>query len=254
MSRHPPQPHVSVVIPAHDERDNIGPLIDEVIARMPAGHSFEVIAVDDGSRDGTGELLIGLMAGRPCLRVLRHPRQAGQSTALVSGIRAARAEWVLTLDGDGQNDPVDIPRLLAWRDDPERPADVRLVCGHRAQRRDTWVKRWSSHIATFARGRLLGDRTPDAGCGLKLIHRASFLALPVFDHMHRFLPVLFRRQGHGVVSLAVQHRPRRTGRSKYGVMDRLWVGIVDLAGVAWLQRRRLESEPVECPHEDRQRP
>ncbi len=241
------QPHLSVVIPVCDERDNIGPLIDEVITRLPTGRGGEVIVVDDGSRDGTGELLAGLLESRPDLRVLQHRHRAGQSAALVAGIRAARAEWIVTLDGDGQNDPVDIPRLLAWLDDPARPVTVRLVCGHRIARRDSVLKRWSSQVAGCARHAVLGDGTPDAGCGLKLIHRPTFLALPIFDHMHRFLPALVQMHGHGVLSLPVRHRPRRSGRSKYGVLDRLWVGIVDLVGVVWLSRRRLRGEPEELP-------
>jgi len=239
------QPYLSVVIPVCDERDNIGPLIDEVLALLPTGRGCEVIVVDDGSRDGSGELLAGLLETRPCLRVLQHQSRAGQSAALVGGIRAARAEWVVTLDGDGQNDPIDIPRLVAWLEDPARPAAVRLVCGHRIARRDTVLKRWSSRVAGLARRAVLGDDTPDAGCGLKLIHRSTFLALPIFDHVHRFLPALVQMHGHGVLSLPVQHRSRRSGRSKYGVLDRLWVGIVDLAGVAWLSRRRLRGEPKE---------
>jgi dolichol-phosphate mannosyltransferase len=244
-------PRLSVVIPAYNESGNISALVDEVIASVPDSHAFELIVVDDGSRDDTARVLTSLLPTRPALRVLEHRRNAGQSAAISSGVRAARADWIITLDGDGQNDPADIPKLLAWLDAPGRDPAVRLVCGHRAHRADTWVKRWSSRVANAVRGWALQDGTPDTGCGLKLIHRNSFLALPAFDHMHRFLPALIRRQGHGVVSLVVNHRPRRAGQSKYGVMNRLWVGIVDLVGVAWLQRRRLGGEPVEIAATER---
>jgi dolichol-phosphate mannosyltransferase len=173
------------------------------------------------------------------LRVLRHRRSAGQSAALVSAIRAARGTWIATLDGDGQNDPADIPALLARAEAADSPA---LVAGWRARRRDTALKRLSSRLANAVRGALLGDRTPDTGCGLKVFRRETFLRLPPFDHMHRFLPALVRRDGGTVVNQRVNHRPRAAGRSKYGVMNRLFVGIVDLFGVMWLQRRPIRPE------------
>jgi dolichol-phosphate mannosyltransferase len=174
----------------------------------------------------------------PALRLLRHSRRSGQSAAVVTGVRQARADWVATLDGDGQNDPADIPRLraallAAQAQDPR----VRLVMGNRTTRRDTWLRRLSSRIANGVRARLLGDGTPDTGCGIKLLHRPTFLELPVFDHMHRFLPALYRRAGASVISVPVAHRPRTLGRSKYGLNNRLWVGLVDLWGVRWLQAR-----------------
>lgn len=238
-------PQISIVIPAYNECDNIAILVDEVLAALPAALHCELIVVDDGSTDGTREVLLERLACRPALRLLRHTRNFGQSSALATGLRAARADWVITLDGDGQNDPADIASLLHWLGDPERPSTVRMVCGHRARRRDRWVKRWSSRIANGVRAWALGDGTPDTGCGLKLIHRESFLCVPAFNHMHRFLPALFRRQGFDIVSVVVNHRPRLAGRSKYGVFNRLWVGIVDLIGVAWLQRRRLLPEHQE---------
>jgi dolichol-phosphate mannosyltransferase len=167
---------------------------------------------------------------------MRHSRRSGQSAALCSGMRLARADWVATLDGDGQNDPADIPRLIAARDlDPVSP--VRLYMGHRTKRRDTWLRRVSSRVANGVRSRMLRDATPDTGCGIKLIHRDTFMELPRFDHMHRFLPALMQRQGAGVESVPVHHRERERGTSKYGLFDRLWVGIVDLFGVMWLARR-----------------
>ena len=151
-------------------------------------------------------------------------------------MRAARGEWVATLDGDGQNDPADIPKLLAARDSA-RAATLWLIAGYRKTRRDTWLKRLSSRIANAVRSNLLGDATPDTGCGLKLVARAAYLELPFFDHMHRFLPALVQRNGGATISVEVNHRPRTRGTSNYGLFDRLWVGIVDLVGVMWLKRR-----------------
>jgi glycosyltransferase involved in cell wall biosynthesis len=168
--------------------------------------------------------------------LLRHSARSGQSAAVHSGVRAARAPWIATLDGDGQNDPHDLINLLAARGEPAN-AGVRLFMGNRTTRRDTWLRRLSSRIANGVRGGLLGDGTPDTGCGIKVFERETFLQLPVFDHMHRFLPALFQRAGSRVVSVPVNHRPRTRGRSKYGLHNRLWVGIVDLFGVMWLKAR-----------------
>jgi dolichol-phosphate mannosyltransferase len=173
------------------------------------------------------------------LRVVRHRRSAGQSAALATGIRAARGVWIATLDGDGQNDPADIPALHARAQAPDAPA---LVAGWRARRRDTALKRFSSRLANGVRAALLGDSTPDTGCGLKVFRRETFLRLPAFNHMHRFLPALVQRDGGLVVNQRVNHRPRAAGTSKYGVMNRLFVGIVDLLGVMWLQRRPVRPE------------
>jgi dolichol-phosphate mannosyltransferase len=167
---------------------------------------------------------------------LRHKASCGQSMAIHTGVKAARAPWIATLDADGQNDPADIPKL--WEvARAALPSPPLLVAGHRTRRRDTWSKRAASRLANAIRRRLLGDGTPDTGCGLKLFRRDLFLELPAFDHMHRFLPALVLRQGGTVVSVPVNHRPRERGRSNYGVLDRLWVGIVDLCGVMWLRRR-----------------
>ena len=231
-------PEISVVVPVRDEEDNIDTLLAEIAAAL-AGRSFEVVYVDDGSADATPARLAAASARMPGLRVLRHRRSAGQSAALVTGIRAARGTWIATLDGDGQNDPADIPSLLARATQDDAPA---LVAGWRARRRDTRLKRVSSRLANAVRAALLGDRTPDTGCGLKVFRRETFLRLPPFDHMHRFLPALVQRDGGLVVNVPVNHRPRAAGRSKYGVMNRLWVGIVDLLGVMWLQRRPVRPE------------
>jgi glycosyltransferase involved in cell wall biosynthesis len=231
---------LSVVIPAHNEAENIGPLVREIRAALGAGGDWEIVVVDDGSSDGTGARAADAACEVPHLTVARHPIPMGQSFAVVTGVRAAVAPWVATLDGDGQNDPADIPRLLAARDREAALGDRRgplLLAGYRASRRDSWLKRVSSRVANGVRGRLLGDRSPDTGCGLKLFEREAFLALPHFDHMHRFLPALFLRAGGRVVSVEVRHRPRTRGRSHYGLFNRLWVGIVDMFGVMWLMRR-----------------
>ena len=231
---------LSVVIPAHNEAENIAPLIREIGAALSGtgGAEWEVVVVDDGSGDGTGARATAAACDVPHLTVVRHPAPRGQSFAVVTGVRAATAPWIATLDGDGQNDPADIPRLLAARDREAGRGGPLLLAGYRAERRDSWVKRVSSRTANGVRGRLLGDATPDTGCGLKLFEREAFLALPHFDHMHRFLPALFLRAGGRVVSVEVGHRPRTRGRSHYGTFNRLWVGIVDMLGVMWLMRRQ----------------
>ena len=228
---------LSVVVPVLNEADNIAPLVDEIQAALDGVVDYEVIYVDDGSTDGTGERLDEArrrLGGK--LRVLRHRRCYGQSSAVCSGVRAARAPWIATLDGDGQNDPADIPRLLAVRDEPGRE-NLQLVSSVRRKRRDNLLRRLSSKIANGVRQRLLQDRTPDSASGLKLFSRQAFLDLPAFDHMHRFIPALILRGGGGMATVEVSHRPRTRGKSKYGVRNRLWVGIVDMLGVAWLQRR-----------------
>jgi len=232
-------PELSLVVPVHNEAENLVPLVREIRAALDEGFDYELVCVDDGSEDGTGERLSTLATEFPRLRVISHPQRTGQSGALVTGVRAARAPWIVTLDGDGQNDPADIPRLVAAVQDPNAAPGLRLVIGNRNLRRDSWVKRFSSRVANAVRARLLGDATPDTGCGLKLFSREAFLAVPQFDHMHRFLPALFLRSGWGVASVKVNHRPRHAGQSHYGVLDRLWVGIVDVIGVQWLQHRPL---------------
>nr|WP_254452418.1 glycosyltransferase [Roseicella sp. DB1501] len=228
---------LSVVIPVRNEAPNVAPLVAEIEAAL-AGLPHEIIYVDDGSTDETGAALRVAAATAP-VRILRHRSSCGQSAAVVTGVKAARGRWIATLDGDGQNDPADIPRLLARAEAEAREgaAGGILVAGHRVTRRDSWVKRRSSRIANAVRAWLLRDDTPDSGCGLKLFPRALFLDLPHFDHMHRFLPALVLRQGGRVVSEPVNHRPRTRGASNYGTLDRLAVSLFDLIGVAWLQRR-----------------
>jgi dolichol-phosphate mannosyltransferase len=228
----PPPPLLSVVIPVRNEAPNIAPLVAEIEAAL-AGIAHEIVYVDDGSSDGTAAALRAAAAGAP-LRFLRHRGSCGQSAAIVTGVKAARGTWIATLDGDGQNDPADIPRLL---ERAQAECGAILVAGHRVTRRDSWVKRRSSRIANRVRAWMLRDATPDTGCGLKVFPRALFLDLPHFDHMHRFLPALVLRQGGRVVSEPVNHRPRVRGASNYGTLDRLAVSLFDLVGVAWLQRR-----------------
>jgi len=238
---------LSIVVPVRNEEDNILPLLAEIHAALEGRGDFEVIYVDDGSTDATPARLAEAMARFPRLRVLAHRASCGQSAALMTGFRAARGEWIATLDGDGQNDPADIPKLLAARDGSGRAANLQLVAGYRKKRQDTWLKRFSSRVANGVRSRLLGDATPDTGCGLKLILRSAVLELPVFDHMHRFLPALVQRNGGATLSVEVNHRPRTRGTSSYGVLDRLGVGIVDLFGVMWLKRRSRRPQVRELP-------
>ncbi|WP_158743256.1 glycosyltransferase family 2 protein [Acidisphaera sp. L21] len=234
---------LSVVVPVRNEADNIAQLVAEIEAAL-ATVLHEIVYVDDGSTDATPQKLLEAQATAP-VTMRRHRVSCGQSAAIVTGVRAARGTWIATLDGDGQNDPADIPALLARA---QAMTDLVLIAGHRVTRRDTQTKRLASRLANGIRKRLLGDATPDTGCGLKLFRRDAFLALPHFDHMHRYLPALFIRAGGRVESVPVNHRPRTRGTSNYGTLDRLWVGIFDLAGVYWLQRRG--NQPVVEPVED----
>jgi dolichol-phosphate mannosyltransferase len=231
---------LALVIPVCNEAGNIAPLLDEIATTLAGWHDYEIIVVDDGSTDATALQLAEARQRYPALRVIRHRHRSGQSAALVTGIRAARAYWVLTLDGDGQNDPADIPRLYEAMD--RAPDDLWLVAGVRRRRADNWLKRLSSRLANRLRRAVLRDQAVDSACGLRLLARESFLALPQFDHMHRFLPALIRRQGGRVQFVEVTGRARRHGRSHYGIRNRLWAGLVDLLGVAWLQRRALQPD------------
>ena len=210
----------------------MAPLIAEIETAL-AAIPHEIVYVDDGSTDETPRCLAEQRSRAP-LVVRRHRSSCGQSAAILTGVRAARGTWIATLDGDGQNDPADIPALFTQA---QNATGMVLTAGHRVTRRDTRTKRLASRLANRIRAGLLGDATPDTGCGLKLFRRDAFLALPHFDHMHRYLPALFIREGGRVVSVPVNHRPRTRGTSNYGMLDRLWVGIFDLAGVFWLQRR-----------------
>ncbi len=228
-------PQLSVVIPAFNEEGNIAALLAECVAALRGVVAFEVIFVDDRSRDGTLAVLQSAKANTPELRVIAHETQSGQSTAIHTGVKAARGAWVATLDGDGQNDPADLPKLLAARD--AGAPGVKLYAGWRVNRQDTGSKKWASKWANGIRSRLLRDATPDTGCGTKLFERAAFLDLPYFDHMHRYLPALMQRAGWQTVSVPVNHRPRGAGASKYTNLGRALVGVRDLMGVAWLIKR-----------------
>jgi dolichol-phosphate mannosyltransferase len=229
----------SIVVPVYNEAGNIRPLVEEICAALAGRNGWELLYVNDGSDDGTRGELYQAQADCTELRVLQHSQRSGQSSALLTGVRAARASWIITLDGDGQNDPADIPLLIDRLAMENASSTGVMLVGHRTHRRDNLLKRLSSRIANAVRSRLLKDATPDTGCGLKLFPRELFLALPAFDHMHRFLPALMQRQGAHVLSVPVRHRSRERGVSKYGIHNRLWVGLVDMAGVMWLQHRRL---------------
>lgn len=226
---------LSIVIPVFNEQDNIGPLLQEVAQTLQDTVAFEILCVDDHSEDRTLSTLRQLQQSLPMLRVLQHQQRAGQSTAVRNGVKAARGSWIVTLDGDGQNDPADIPQLLQARDAAD--TKVKLIAGWRVQRRDSASKRWASRWANRIRRALLQDDTPDTGCGIKLFEREAFLDLPYFDHMHRYLPALIQRAGWRTISVPVSHRPRATGQSKYNNLSRALAGIIDLCGVVWLRRR-----------------
>jgi dolichol-phosphate mannosyltransferase len=227
---------LSVVVPVKDEAENIAPLAREIALAIGSENSAEIVFVDDGSTDATARTLLELKASLPQLRVVQHGRNMGQSRGVRTGVRAARGDIIVVLDGDGQNDPADIPRLLAEfrKGDAAR---VGLVQGQRAQRQDSLKKKVASRLANRIRRRLLNDGATDVGCGLKAFRRDAFLALPYFDHMHRYMVALMLREGFEVRFVEVNHRPRLHGSSKYGVWDRLAVGVTDLMGVRWLQRR-----------------
>src|SRR5690348_1132025 len=241
---------LSVVVPVYNERDNVAPLIREIVTALrgqPAGQGgdFEIVYVDDCSTDDTLAKLQALKAEVPELRVIRHLKQGRQSTAIRNGVKAARGTWIATLDGDGQNDPADIPKLLAER--AKSAPDVKLFAGWRVNRMDSGSKRWASKWANAIRSRMLRDATPDTGCGIKLFEREAFLDLPHFDHMHRYLPALMQRAGWKTVSVPVNHRHRSAGVSKYNNLNRALVGISDLRGVAWLIKRGKVAPTEEMP-------
>jgi dolichol-phosphate mannosyltransferase len=227
---------VSIVVPVRNEAENIGPLIAEIAAALDGRWKYEIIYVNDGSTDASGERIAAIMKQRENLRQIRHATSSGQSAAVRSGVRAARGAIVATLDGDGQNNPAFLPDLIsAIEKGGER---VGLVAGQRVGRKDTGFKKIQSRIANGVRNGILRDGTRDTGCGLKAFRREVFLMMPYFDGLHRFLPALVRREGYDIAYVEVTDRPRRSGVSNYGFFDRLWIGIMDLAGVWWLIRRK----------------
>lgn len=234
---------ISVVIPVHNEAENIIPLISEIHTALSKAESLEIIYVNDGSTDQTAAVLMQAMSAYPALRVVQHGKSCGQSTAIRTGVKAAKHPVIATLDGDGQNDPADIPKLYNFLIEQQKINNLLwMVAGWRNKRHDSAWRLLSSKIANGVRATLLGDNTPDTGCGLKVFFRERFLDLPYFDHMHRFLPALIIRSGGLVHSEPVNHRARSQGFSKYGTLDRLWAGIIDLAGVIWLKRRAKLTE------------
>ncbi|MTI46077.1 glycosyltransferase involved in cell wall biosynthesis [Roseibium hamelinense] len=232
---------VTVVVPAKDEKDNLPILLDEIRDALE-GRQFEVIVVDDGSSDGTGEVLKTYAAEHPWLRPYRHELACGQSCAVRTGVQNARGEVVATIDGDGENNPAYIPKLLEALE--AGGPSVALAAGQRLGRKASLAKRYASKLANKVRGAILKDNTRDSGCGLKALRRDVFLQLPYFDSWHRFLPALVIREGFGVVHIDVQDRQRRHGQSKYGIFDRALIGVLDLFGVWWLRRRRKKIPAV----------
>jgi dolichol-phosphate mannosyltransferase len=227
---------VSIVVPVRNEAENIAPVIGEIAAALDGRWNYEIIYVNDGSTDATPERLASAMKSRPNLREVRHATSTGQSAAVRSGVRVAHGAIVATLDGDGQNNPAFLPALIsAIEQGGERTG---LVAGQRVGRKDTGFKKIQSRIANTVRNAILHDGTRDTGCGLKAFRREVFLAMPYFDGLHRFLPALVRREGYDIAYVDVIDRPRHSGVSNYGFFDRLWIGIMDLAGVWWLIRRK----------------
>ena len=227
---------VSIVVPVRNEAENVSPLIAEIAAALDGRWKYEIIYVNDGSTDPTADRLAAIVRQRENLRQIRHATSSGQSAAVRSGVRAARGAIVATLDGDGQNNPAFLPDLiLAIENGGER---VGLVAGQRVGRKDTGFKKIQSRVANGVRNAILHDGTRDTGCGLKAFRREVFLMMPYFDGLHRFLPALMRREGYEIAYVDVIDRPRHSGVSNYGFFDRLWIGIMDLAGVWWLIRRK----------------
>jgi len=231
---------ISVVVPVKDEAGNVGPLAREIAAALQ-GEAYEILFVDDGSTDGTDRALTMLKGEFPALRVLRHGRNLGQSRGIRTGVMAANGDTIVTLDGDGQNDPADIVALLAAL---HADVSVGMVSGIRVKRQDKVSRRWASRLGNGLRNLMLGDGASDTGCGIKAFRRKAFLDLPYFDHIHRFLIALMLREGWKVAYVPVNHRPRLSGQSKYTNFGRLLVSVHDILGVRWLQRRYRDQSEI----------
>jgi dolichol-phosphate mannosyltransferase len=232
-----PSQQLSVVIPMYNEEDNVATLVREVHTALVQHPDFEIVVVDDGSTDSTFNQLKQLAKIISQLHPVRHKSNFGQSIGLITGIKAANKPWIVTLDGDGQNDPADIPKLIQTAESNDTINPGLLLAGHRVNRKDTSWKKFGSRFANKIRRWFLRDDCPDTGCGIKMFSREAFLSLPHFNHMHRYLPALFKRINGQIVNIPVNHRPRTHGKSKYGNWGRLKVGVIDLFGVAWLIRR-----------------
>lgn len=240
---------ISIVIPAYNEQDNLKALLESIVQTLRDLDSLEIVIVDDCSSDHTQETCLSLKQTYPQLTYLRHTKNSGQSASVLTGVKHARFELIATLDGDGQNPPSEIKKLLEAYQNYSADKNKALFAGYRQGRQDPWIKLVSSRIANAIRRKLLKDDCPDTGCGLKLFHKTAFLTLPHFNHMHRFLPALYKRNNYAVVNVPIQHAPRQFGVSKYNTWGRLRVGIVDLFGVAWLARRPCHPSIEESTHE-----
>lgn len=242
MSMEPQPPVFSVILPVFNEQENVGPLLDEISAALtPLGQAWEVLAIDDCSRDESVQTLRRLQARHPQLRLLRHRRNCGQSAAFATGLAAARGEFVMTLDSDRQNDPADLPRMAEIL---RQDATLAAVLGVRRRREDSTVRRWSSRLANGYRDRLTGVTVRDAGCFLRVLRRSALRELPIFNGLHRFLPTLLAYQGYRFHEVEVNHRPRVAGRSNYGIGNRLWRGIRDCFAMRWYRARVIPGERV----------
>ena len=237
-------PLVAVVIPVKDEAENIAELLSDIVAACASYERYEVVAVDDGSTDLTATIVSDMARENPAIRLIQHNQSGGQSAAVHTGVHASRAKLICTLDGDGQNPPHEIPKLLAPFMGSDVSTKLGLVAGQRVDRQDTKSKLWASKFANKIRGWILKDGTRDTGCGLKAFRRDVFIAMPFFNHMHRYLPALFKAHGWEIAHVDVIHKARDGGRSKYSNLQRGLVGIVDLIGVSWLLRRVKKAHPL----------
>lgn len=235
---------LSIVVPVHNEAGNVQQLVAEIALALE-GRAYEMVFVDDASTDDTRAVLVGLKEQFPALRVLSHRKNSGQSRAIRTGVLGAKGKIIGTLDGDGQNDPADLPDLYRKLTRADAPADLKMVMGRRASRKDTAWKRFGSRFANSIRKRMLKDDCDDSGCGIKVMHRDAFLSLPYFDHIHRYMPAMMNAEGYKVEFLDVNHRERGAGRSKYTNFGRLWAALSDLRGVTWLIRRRRNPAGVD---------
>jgi dolichol-phosphate mannosyltransferase len=228
---------LSIIVPVHNEQDNVVPLMEEIKVAMGPDCAYEAIFIDDLSDDDTAQVLKDAKNQFETLRVLIHKTNCGQSSAIRTGVLAAKGRLIATLDGDGQNDPADIPLVLARYKELESSSAIGMVSGRRKKRQDTWIKRYASKLGNNVRRSLLRDQATDTGCALKVFARDTYLLLPYFDHMHRYFSALMQREGYTMEFVDVNHRQRLHGVSNYGILDRLWVSMGDIAGMMWLQRR-----------------